>query len=161
MRYWGVGAMPWRTGSVRRILARLRSSADRRVLFEAALLLPVVSLGLRALGWRRVQQLLGRGTSMPARRSLEEARHVSALVEATARRSPIPYNCLQRSVVLWRVLRRRQLEADLRLGVRKETAGGHRFHAWVEHGGEVLNDVQGVRDRYSVFGAQDEVEHPS
>lgn len=154
--------MPRRTWSARRILARLRSSADRQVLFEAALLLPVVSLGLRMLGWGRVQRLLGREASLPARQGVEQARHLSALVEATARRSPIRYNCLQRSVVLWRVLRRRELEAELRIGVRKGAAGGHQFHAWVEHGGEVLNDVEHVREHYSTFGAaQGEAVDPS
>jgi hypothetical protein len=63
------------------------------------------------------------------------------------------HNCLQRSVVLWRVLRRRELEAELRIGVRKEAAGGRQFHAWVEHDGEVLNDVPHVRERFTTFGA--------
>ena len=145
--------MPRRTRSARRIIAKLRSSADRRVLLEAAFLLPLVSLGMRTIGWVRVQRLLDREPSTPARQSVKEAQHLSALVEAVARRSPVQFTCLQRSVVLWRVLRRRELEAELRIGVRKETAGGRQFHAWVEHGGEVLNDVQHVREQFSIFGA--------
>ena len=144
--------MPRKTTSARRILAKLRSSADRRVVFEAAFLLPVVSLALRTIGWVRVRGFLDREPSPQARRSVDEAQHIALLVEAVARRSPVQHTCLQRSVVLCRVLRRRELEAELRLGVRKESAGDRQFHAWVEHAGRVLNDDQHVRDRYSSFG---------
>ena len=145
--------MARKTRSARQILAKLRSSADRRVLIEVAFLLPAVSLALRTIGWVRIQRLLDREPSMPTRRSLEEARHLSALVESMARRSPMQHHCLQRSVVLCQVLRRRELEAELRLGVRREPAGERHFHAWVEHDGEVLNDVQHVRALFTTFGA--------
>ena len=135
-----------------RIWAKLRSPADRSVLFEAAFLLPVVFVGLRTIGWARMQRFLDR-PSAPVRRSVTEARHLAVLVEAVARRGPIRYNCLQRSVVLWRVMRGRGLEAQLRFGVRKEAPGDHRFHAWVEHAGEVLNDAPHVRERFTMFGA--------
>jgi transglutaminase superfamily protein len=140
--------------SARRTLAKLRSSADRRVVFEAAFLLPVVSLALRTIGLVRVRRLLDRKPSQNPRRSVNEAQHLALLVEAVARRSPLQHTCLQRSVVLCRVLRHRELEAELRLGVRKETAGDRQFHAWVEHAGRVLNDDQHVRDRYSSFGTE-------
>ena len=151
VRYLGLRAMPRKTRSSRRILPKLRSAADRGVLFEAAFLLPTVSLALRTIGWARVQRFIERKPFKTARCSLEEARHIAGLVEAVTRRSPLENTCLQRSVVLWRVLRRRQFEAELRFGVRKAD-GVPQFHAWVEHDGEVLNDVQHVRERFSAFG---------
>src|SRR5687768_1504707 len=120
-----------KTRSTRRILATLSDPGDRRALLEAAFFLPMVSLTPRTMGWKRVQRLLDRYPSTLARRSPTEARHLAALVEAVARRSPKQYTCLQRSVVLWRVLRRRGLEAELSIGVRKDAAGGHQFHAWI------------------------------
>jgi transglutaminase superfamily protein len=147
-----------RLASTLRIWATLRSSADRSVLFEAALLLPLVFVGLRTVGWLRMHRFLDR-PSAPVRRSIEEARHLAGLVEAVARRGPVRYTCLQRSTVLWRVLRRRGLEAELLFGVRNEGPGDHRFHAWVEHAGHVLNDTPDVRERFARFGtAPDERE---
>lgn len=145
------------------MLMRLRSagrkwarlpSPDQRALVEAAILLPIVSLGLRTVGLKAIQRYLDRERSSPARQSLIEARRLAALVEAAARRSPMKHNCLQRSVVLWRVLRRRELEAELRMGVSGDRANGRRFHAWVEHDGEVLNDVETVREHFVPFGTK-------
>lgn len=144
--------------STLRIWAVVRSPADRSVLFEAALLLPLVLVALRTVGWPRMRRILDRPFA-PGLPSIDEARHITGLVEAVARRGPIRYTCLQRSTVLWRVLRRRGLEADLLFGVQKEGPGDHRFHAWVEHAGHVLNDTPDVRERFTRFGtARDERE---
>ncbi|MCA1735535.1 MAG: lasso peptide biosynthesis B2 protein [Actinobacteria bacterium] len=134
-------------------MTRLRSSVDRRVLFEATILLPLVSIALRTVGLARLQRFLERKPSLSVRRSADEARHLTALVDVVARRSPIQYNCLLRSVVLLRVLRRRDLEAELRFGMRKAGPGDIQFHAWVEHEGEVMNDDQHVRVNFIPFGA--------
>jgi hypothetical protein len=48
-----------------------------------------------------------------------------------------PAYCLQRSVVLTRLLRRRGVAADLVIGCRMPPLAAH---AWVEVGGEVIND---------------------
>ena len=51
-------------------------------------------------------------------------------------------NCLERSLVVWWVA---GAEAQLKLGV--ATGDGsepHRFHAWVERDGVVINDSPGV-----------------
>ncbi len=45
--------------------------------------------------------------------------------------------CLEQSVTLWLLLRRRGVQADLRLGVRPYPFGAH---AWVEHGGVPVNE---------------------
>jgi hypothetical protein len=119
---------------------------------EAAFLLPLVFVGLRTIGLVRMRRLLEPRASAADRHSVKEAHHVASLVEAVARRGPFRYNCLQRSLVLWRMLRRRGLQAELRIGVRREADGDRRFHAWVEHGGRVLNDTPHVRNWFSTFG---------
>ena len=83
------------------------------------------------------------------------AQRLAWLVEAAARRGPWPANCLQRSTVLWWLLRRRGVETDLRIGVRRRpgSTGGESllFHAWVEHDGLVLNDAPDIRSRFATF----------
>lgn len=86
---------------------------------------------------------------------LESARRLGWGVEVAARRGPWPANCLQRSLVLWFLLRRRGLPAELRIGVRRTpdtgTGGPLLFHAWVEQDGVVLNDAPDMRERFATF----------
>lgn len=58
--------------------------------------------------------------------------------------------CLEKSLVLWFLLRRQGLNGDLRIGARKE---GDRFeaHAWVEFLGFPLDESENVRQRFKPF----------
>jgi hypothetical protein len=124
-------------------------------------LLPLAALALRRWGLQRVQaRLVARTPWRPAdlgpAEALDAARRLAFLVEVAARRGPWPANCLQRSLVLWWYLRRRGLDGEIRIGVRRRPGSppGARtldFHAWVEQRGVVLNDVWDVRVRFATF----------
>ena len=58
--------------------------------------------------------------------------------------------CLDRSVLLWFVLRQHGLEGDLRIGVAYDN-GTIDGHAWVEYRGTVLNDAPDIAERFAVF----------
>jgi hypothetical protein len=65
---------------------------------------------------------------------------IEAVCEAVGRMSAFywkPLLCLQRSVVTARLLRSKGIEADVVIGFR---ANPFFSHAWVEVGGEVIND---------------------
>ena len=81
---------------------------------------------------------------------LEHAERVSRLVEAASRDGLIHANCLQRSLVLWCLLRRQGISTDLCIGARK-AAAGFEAHAWVQLDGAVLNDTGDMRERYAPF----------
>ena len=126
----------------------------------ALVVLPSMAFTLRRWGLRRVQVRLSRwggsrGNSGGGASDLEVARRIAWVVEAAARWGPWPANCLQRSVTLWWFLARRGIDSDLRIGVRRRpgaTSGGELdFHAWVEHGGVVLNDSPTIRRRFATF----------
>jgi hypothetical protein len=78
------------------------------------------------------------------------ARRVTALAEAAFRRLPYHPTCLRRSLTLWWLLRRRGIDGELRIGVRKV---GDRLeaHAWVQYQGVVLNDREDVNGAYTPF----------
>lgn len=59
-------------------------------------------------------------------------------------------NCLKRSLTLWFLLRRRGINGDLRVGVRRHE-GNFQAHAWVEYGDRVVNDLATIAQHYSVF----------
>lgn len=125
---------------------------ERRAVIVTAVLVPATHILVRIINYRQTMALATwTAARWPARRSVADTRLViDQLRLATARvqrYSPLPGNCLSRSIVLWWRLRRRGLEPDLRLGV--SLAGGTlAAHAWVEHGGRVLNDTVDVADRY-------------
>jgi hypothetical protein len=131
----------------------LRLPAEEKALFLAALtLLPAVRVGLRTLGLRRVQAVLGRRLR-PERTAdsdgkLWRARRTAGLVAVAVRYAG--GTCLARSIVLSCLLERQGIAAQVRIGVRKGEQG-FEAHAWVEAGGTILNDGQDVAERFSAF----------
>lgn len=132
---------------------RLRdlSRAERWLLLEATVGLPLIALALRISSFQAILTILG--WSLP--RSLPNddearARCAADLVDVAARHGLWAGNCLSRSVTLWWLLRRRGIANSLRIGVRLE-GPVLLAHAWVEHGGRPLNDSAMGRTRYAAF----------
>lgn len=131
---------------------------DKGLLAGCAVGLPLIAAALRLWDFRRVASVL-RGTgSAPATAGGEPREHraglahgLAALVRAAARRGPYRARCLEESLLLWWLLRRRGIEGRLRLGVRKD---GSLLvaHAWVELDGQAIGDRQGLTCRYAPFG---------
>ena len=127
------------------------SWAQRRLLAHAWVLLPAVAAGVRLFGFRRMEALLLPGAGAPAGRvDAAAARLIARIVHGAANRNPFHPNCLTRSLVLCRLLRRQGLAAGLRLGVAKP-GGTFAAHAWVEHGGVALSEADSVAERYASF----------
>jgi Transglutaminase-like superfamily len=123
------------------------SSGERSIVLEAAAALGTTWLGLRLAGFQRCSKILSR--LIPSRTPevgldpsalAESARSIARLESAAARNLPWRTNCLEQSLVLWWLLRRRGIAAELRIGARKES---NRFeaHAWVEWEGGVLDET--------------------
>jgi len=137
---------------------RQLSSADRWVLFRAALLLPMMHAGLALVGYYRLRRILER--LIPQEKAaaqgndtelLQEARRIAHLASIAARRGPYRATCLRRSLVLWWLLRGQGIPAKLYFGVRKEQQHLE-AHAWVEYEGSVLNDQSDTRERFHALG---------
>jgi hypothetical protein len=131
------------------------SGPERGLLLRALALLPAISIGLRLAGFRRMQKGLTRwlpeGTSgvLPTDPT-QQAHRIARLVGVAGREGIFRANCLEQSLTLWWLLRRRGFEAELRIGARKR---GETFeaHAWVELEGAVLNDEEGVTSEFVRF----------
>lgn len=124
--------------------------ARRRLFLEAWALLPPVWLALRSRGFRRVHESIERASPGARPPGPDPTADVVEAVHLAARYAPVPVNCLLRSLVLVRLLRRRGVAADLRFGVRRNE-GRFEAHAWVERSGEVLNDAPDVARHYQPF----------
>lgn len=137
--------------------ARLRalSWSQRALLLEALVQLSFTAVALR-VGPKRLAVMTSRREARPASASV--AREIARLVEVAARHGVMRPSCLQRSVALWRILRRHGIESELHLGARRcPDQRSPVFHAWVECNGVVLNDRADVRGHYVAFEPTGEV----
>jgi hypothetical protein len=123
------------------------SWAERWVLARTLILLPITVASLRLLGFRRTQTLF-LPASAPSRTDQPLADSFARIVHGAAPWSPLPANCLPRALVLCRLLRRRGLQAELRLGVGKPE-GEFAAHAWVEHAGRALAEPESNGRRFA------------
>ena len=130
------------------------SLLEWQVLVTSAILLPLTALGLRLFGLKRTQQVMMYFTPAApktSQRKEEEVRYgqiVARMVSVAANHGLYRANCLKKSLVLWWLLKRKGIEADLHIGVQKK---GELLdaHSWVEISGNVLiddeNTIQGFR----------------
>lgn len=138
---------------------RMRPPRDRALILRAALVLPLTEIGLRTLGFQRCKQLAEKLfftapplPTLPPDLQREVALRIRRAVSSAELHGPAHPNCLERSMTLWWMLRREGVQGELHIGARKE---GNRFeaHAWVELGGQVLNDGAEVNEHYARFDA--------
>jgi len=101
-------------------------------------------------GVRPLLQGLRRGGRIDAAR----ARRVSAAVDAGLGLLPVRVTCLRRSMTLLRELDRLRLEAAMHIGV-KRGADALEAHAWVQVGGEVINDDPSLVAAYTEISVGD------
>lgn len=129
---------------------RRLSGRERREFVAFAAIIPIITLALHTIGFRRTQAALAASIRRrPAGRT--DARDVAVRGLQRARRyAPYRGNCLPQSLALWWRLRRQGLQAEFCLGARLD-AGELAAHAWVEADGRALNDSPTVRDRFAAF----------
>lgn len=115
------------------------SRAEQLLLLKLFASFPIVRLGLK-LPFRKVtsflpkiQTLHSEGTHAVA----GSADRLAYLVEVASRHHFLQPTCLEKALILSRILRKRGQEADLRIGTSTKN-GKFEAHAWVELGGQVI-----------------------
>jgi hypothetical protein len=127
------------------------------LLGQAALALPLVGLGLRCLGFRRLQASLARWSAScqaPEKEigetNLARAYAAARMVQLAARHGLYRPACLPQSLALWWLLRRQGISSDLHLGVKP--SGDHlEAHAWVALQERILSDGEDAPERFHPF----------
>jgi hypothetical protein len=135
------------------------------LLVQALVLLPLTFCGVYVLGVTRWQRVLTRLASLGTTSirlpngsivrgrgaaAIESAGIVARMVKIAAEHGVYQANCLQQTLVLWCLLRRNQIEGEIRFGARKD-AGQLQAHAWVECFGIALNEDSDVCRHFSPF----------
>lgn len=133
--------------------AKLRAlpGRHRRLLLIALPTLPLLWVALRLFGFERLNRWLD---IPPARgappHSFEEVADIGSLINSATFHLLGPNNCLIRSMYLHRVLRRRGVVSELRIGMRLSDSRLD-AHAWVEVDGWPVNDAPDIGARYVAF----------
>lgn len=131
--------------------------SERWLFVQTLFLLPLMALLLRIFGFKRsyvgLSYLISPAGSPPtaSKIALPISRHIAKIVTLANRNStPYMFSCLPESLTLWFLLRRRNIAAELRLGVRTIT-GPFESHAWVEYKNVALNDIENIAEIYEPF----------
>ena len=133
-------------------------SGELRVIIDVVRLTTVVSILLRLRGSKTTRERMDSVSSRPSRRTSHSPDRIGELVTKVGHYMPWKPNCLERSITLAWLLRRRGHEASLRIGV-QQIPGDLLFHAWIELNGVVLNDDPDVAGLYIPFPEGMESEH--
>jgi Transglutaminase-like superfamily len=138
----------------RRERIRALSAAQWRVVLSSVVLLAPIQVMLKSRGLKRTARLLAERSDRPLGASdRAEAASIAEAVSLVAGRRVVGALCLGRSLLLWFLLRRRGMDAQLVVGT---NAVGDTWmaHAWVELDGQPINDVADVREHYGSFGLE-------
>lgn len=134
---------------------RALTSAERKLLLQALVLLPVVHGLLKCFGYFRLMGSIEERLPLPQKPGgipCTEMQHKAAtaarMVSIAAFYGPYRASCLRRSLVLVILLRRQGIEGRLIFGTRRITQGLE-AHAWVEVQGIVINDHPQIRQQYT------------
>lgn len=112
------------------------SDGTRAVVLRAAWELLIARLSPEEMALRDVRASLAPAQPRDAMVRTDPA-ETARILTAVARRLPFHTTCLDRSLALYRMLRRDRIEARLRIGVKRD-ARSIAAHAWVEHRGVLL-----------------------
>ncbi len=140
---------------VRHKFGRL-SPAERRWLLQALVLLPCSAVALRLASFGRLQSALvrlapvKRGEAASSGELTSQARAIVHMVETASDHGLLRATCLERSLVIWWLLQRRGIAAELRIGVRKDGAW-FGAHAWVDLEGTLLGDRNATSQGFAAF----------
>ena len=113
------------------------SFSDLVIIGEAMALAVPVEVGLRCLSVDTLVARLGRTRRDGRRKARVDVERAAQLVEAVAVLYPFKATCLKNSLILFRILRRRGIPAEVRLGVRK-VQDDFNSHAWIDCEGQTL-----------------------
>jgi len=130
------------------------------LLIAALLLLPLIGLSLRLFGFKKTynhaipQDKKSTIQSNPSDAKLQKAQVIARMIDIAAAHGFYKANCLSRSLLLLRALKKRDIPCQLMIGVNNDgniSKIDLSAHAWVESRNVVLNDKADVALRFKAF----------
>jgi hypothetical protein len=131
----------------------------RRLFRRTVRLLLLIAASLRLRGFNKTKSHLQRKlppdlqTGANTDAAAEKIQRTCRMLSAAAHYGPWHTTCLEQSLALWYLLRKQNIPASLRIGVRKSQEK-FQAHAWVECAGAALNEAEGMHRHYSAFATE-------
>jgi len=131
---------------------RALDAGQWRVVATSVVLLAPIQLMLKSRGLKwTAAQLAARSDRPLGKNDHAKAVSMAEAVSLVAGRKVVGALCLGRSLLLWYLLRRRGMDAELVVGAKAPVDDTWMAHAWVELDSQPVNDVADVRDVYGSF----------
>ena len=128
------------------------SAAQWRIVVISTLLLAPIQVMLKTRGLKRTASSLAARSDRPL--GVADTRAAAEMADAVslvAGRRMVGALCLGRSLLLWYLLRRRGMDAELVVGAKSPVDDAWMAHAWVELDSHPVNDAPDVRQHYASF----------
>ena len=135
-------------------LQRIRAldAGQWRVVAASVVFLAPIQLMLKSRGLKwTAAELAARSDRPLGKPDHQKAGAMAEAVSLVAGRKVVGALCLGRSLLLWYLLRRRGMDAELVVGAKAPVDDTWMAHAWVELDSQPVNDDADVRDRYGSF----------
>ncbi len=131
---------------------RALDAGQWRVVVTSVVLLAPIQLMLKSRGLKWTAAKLAARSDRPVGGSdRAKASSMAEAVSLVAGRKVVGALCLGRSLLLWYLLRRRGMDAELVVGAKAPVDETWMAHAWVELDSVPVNDDADVRDHYGSF----------
>ena len=134
------------------------------LLISALILLPIIRLSLYLFGFKKTYNKIlifcindQFRTDFDSAQFLE-AQTVARMIDIAAAHGLHQANCLTRSLLLILVLKKQNIPCQLMIGAYEQKnidKNDFEAHAWVESGGNVLNDQSNISTRFKAFPLPD------
>jgi len=130
------------------------------LLISAMILLPCIRLSLNISGFKKTYNriikpyLTDCTPTDPDTQQIHQAKIVARMIDIAAFHGIYRANCLPRSLLLMKTLKKRNIPCQLIIGAHDQASlnmNDFEAHAWVESGGNVLNDQSDISTRFKVF----------
>lgn len=131
------------------------SGAEKKTLLAALRGLPMIRIRLSLFGFKNCVARLQRiplATIHPEIDPSTYPAQTSYLLNAAARLLFRREACLERSIMLCSMLRRKGIDSELKIGVAKANQKLH-AHAWVEINGEPVNEQPRISEQFAAFNS--------
>jgi hypothetical protein len=126
--------------------------SHKTIFLKIITLVPLVELGVRTIGFKRVFNLLNRfpeKTSDATEKTKLFNKH-GFHMHLFQRNFPYLGRCLARSLTAWFLLKKKGIETELKFGMKKEN-GELLAHAWIEYEGVPLRTDSTAHNEYVAF----------
>jgi hypothetical protein len=123
---------------------------ERSILTRSLFVVPLITLLLKTTGLKTTQTLITRSLHLTPPHAPIPFKTTIGMVKIAIHYHKRWNNCLRQSYLIWYLLQKQGIPAQLQVGVRFDDQE-FQAHAWVEYQGQVIGDHPYVQQQFTTF----------